>query len=89
MKNVQKHKLIYLVVYNPNAEDKFKIEPIEFKSLSWKHPLIKKAGAIFADEEYAKQFYNFVVTNVKKQDEDNKAIKGEPDVILEEKDESV
>ena len=74
MKNENLKKKVYLIVFDPNAEDKFKIVPIEFRQLSYKHPLLKKTGAIFADEEYAKQFYNFVVTNAKKQDEERKEI---------------
>lgn len=77
MKDANKHKKVYLVVYAPDEPSKFKIHPIEFHTLSWKHPMIKKTGAIFADEEYAKQFYNFIVTNVKKQDEDRAKIIGE------------
>ena len=65
-------KYIYLVVFDPNLEEHFKIVPMQFEHLSYKHPLIKKTGAIFADEEYAKQFYNFVVTNAKKVDEERK-----------------
>lgn len=66
-------KYIYLVVYAPEEEEShFKIVPMQFEHLSYKHPLIKKTGAIFADEEYAKQFYNFVVTNAKKVDEERK-----------------
>lgn len=72
MKDKVKRSKIYLVVYAPETDTKFKIVPIEFGSLSWKHPLVRKAGAIFADEEYAKQFYNFVVTNAKKQDDERK-----------------
>ena len=63
---------VYLIVYDPNIEEHFKIVPIEFRQLSYKHPLIKRTGAIFADHEYAKQFYNFVVTNAKKVDEERK-----------------
>lgn len=65
-------QLIYMIVYDPKEESHFKIVPIEFKHLSYKHPLIKRTGAIFADHEYAKQFYNFVVTNAKKVDEERK-----------------
>ena len=67
-------KYIYLVVFDPKLEEHFKIVPMQFEHLSYKHPLIKKTGAIFADEEYAKQFYNFVVTNAKKVDEERKKI---------------
>lgn len=65
MNQAKKRQLVYLVVYDPNVEDKFKIEQIEFRSLSWKHPLVKKTGAIFADEAYAKQFLEFVIKNKK------------------------
>ena len=74
MKNENLKKKVYLIVFDPKAESKFKIVPIEFRQLSYKHPLLKKTGAIFADEEYAKQFYNFVVTNAKKQDEEREKI---------------
>lgn len=77
MNNNKKQKKVYLVVYAPDTEEKFKIVPIQFEHLSYRHPLIKKTGAIFADEEYAKQFYNFVVTNAKKQDEERKQIAAE------------
>lgn len=72
MNQAKKRQLIYMVVYDANVEDKFKIEPIEFRSLSWKHPLVKKAGAIFADEAYAKQFLEFVIKNKKIVDEQTK-----------------
>ena len=70
-------KYIYLVVFDPKLEEHFKIVPMQFEHLSYKHPLIKKTGAIFADEEYAKQFYNFVVTNAKKVDEERKKVAAE------------
>ena len=73
-KSAKSKQYVYLIVYDPKEESKFKIVSIEFKHLSYKHPLIKKTGAIFADEEYAKQFYNFVVTNAKKQDEERKKL---------------
>ena len=76
IKNTTKYKKVYLVVYAPDEPSKFKIHPIEFHTLSWKHPMIKKTGAIFADEEYAKQFYNFIVQNVKKQDEERAKLEG-------------
>ena len=69
MNQAKKRQPIYLVVYDEKAEDKFKIEQIEFRTLSWKHPLVKKAGAIFADEAYAKQFLEFVIKNKKIVDE--------------------
>lgn len=59
--------LVHLVIYDPTTENKFSIKSIPFKQLSFRHPLVKKSGAIFADLEYAKQFYNFVVTNAKEQ----------------------
>lgn len=74
MKNENLKKKVYLIVFDPKEESKFKIVPIEFRQLSYKHPLLKKTGAIFADEEYAKQFYNFVVTNAKKQDEERQQL---------------
>lgn len=69
MNQTQKRQPIYLVVYDEKTEDKFKIESIEFRTLSWKHPLVKKTGAIFADEAYAKQFLDFVIKNKKVVDE--------------------
>ena len=51
---------IYAVCYEANSEEKFKIHPIELKSLSYKHPLVRKSAAIFADQPYAEQFCNFV-----------------------------
>ena len=84
MKDANKHKKVYLVVYAPDEPSKFKIHPIEFHTLSWKHPMIKKTGAIFADEEYAKQFYNFIVQNVKKQDEE--LAKNAPQIVSESED---
>lgn len=69
MNQAKKRQLVYLVVYDQNIADKFKIEPIEFRTLSWKHPLVRKSGAIFADEAYAKQFLDFVIKNKKVVDE--------------------
>lgn len=69
MNQTKKRQPIYLVVYDEKVEDKFKIEQIEFRTLSWKHRLVKKAGAIFADEAYAKQFLEFVIKNKKIVDE--------------------
>ena len=66
---------IYAVCYEPNSEEKFKIHPIELKSLSYKHPLIRKSAAIFADEPYAEQFCNFISKEFKKNlEEQNKKI---------------
>lgn len=69
MNQAKKRQLVYLVVYDQTVPDKFKIEPIEYRTLSWKHPLVRKSGAIFADEAYAKQFLDFVIKNKKVVDE--------------------
>ena len=66
---------IYAVCYEPTSEEKFKIHPIELKSLSYKHPLVRKSAAIFADEPYAEQFCNFITKEFKKNiEEQNKKI---------------
>lgn len=65
---------VYMVVFDPKLEEHFKIVKIEFQHLSHKHPLMKRTAAIFADEEYAKQFYNFVIINAKKLDETRKEV---------------